>query len=354
MTVATLQSLTSPHPTATKPLSFLIPGGEGHLGNLLSCHFSALGHSVTTMTRYPERSGSRGPAKPWHTRAWDGHNLGDWIEALEQTDVLINLAGRSVDCRYNAHNRREILQSRVHSTDILGQAMQALARPPRLWLNASTATIYRHAPDRDMDEATGELGGNEPDAPASWRFSIEVAKQWEERLFALRTPKTRKIAMRAAMVMSSQAGGVFDAILRLVRMGFGGKWGAGTQYMSWIHEADFCRAVDFLIERENISGVVNLASPAPMPNDEFLYLVRDAWGIDYGLPAPEWMLAVGAFLLRTETELLLKSRRVVPGVLLNHGFSFLFPEWPRASLDLVRRWKKRYSPESDEKLSHGP
>jgi hypothetical protein len=330
-------------------LRIVIPGGEGHLGRVLAQRFSEQGHQVTTLTRnrHNPPSASRGAFSgsllPWSTVEWDGAKLGAWVETLEGADVVINLVGRSVDCRYNWKNRDEILQSRVRSTRILGEAIQRLKHPPRHWLNASTATIYRHSFDRAMDEASGEIGGNEPGAPPSWRFSIVVAQRWERTLFAAQTPNTRRIAMRAAMVMSHAKDGAFEAFLRLVRLGMGGDIGSGRQYMSWIHELDFFRAVEFLIGREDISGAVNLAAPAPLPNREFMSVLRNAYGIRIGLPAREWMLAIGAFFLRTETELVLKSRRVVPGILQSHGFEFCFPEWQMAAQDLVRRWRGRTS-----------
>ena len=253
---------------------------------------------------------------------------------------MINLAGRSVNCRYHRSNRREILQSRVRSTELLGHAMRTLRNPPRLWLNASTATIYRHSLDRAMDEA-GELGGDEQGAPDEWRFSVAVAKSWEAAFFAANTPHTRKIALRSAMTMSPDRGGVFDQLLQLVRLGLGGKAASGHQFISWIHERDFVHAVDFLIANEDIEGVVNIASPNPIPNSEFMRALRQAWGIGFGLSATEWMLDWGAFLLRTETELILKSRRVVPGRLLKLGFRFDFPNWSEAAMDLVEKWRLR-------------
>jgi len=282
---------------------------------------------------------------------WDGSSRGAWEESLGGADILINLAGRSVDCRYNARNRAEILQSRVLSTAVLGEAIRGMRHAPRVWLNASTATIYRHSYDPEMEETTGEIGGTEPDAPAEWKFSIQVAQRWEETFFSAPTPNTRKVAMRAAMVMSPAAGGIFEILLRLVRMGIGGAWGSGRQYMSWIHEEDFLRAVQFLILREDISGVVNLAAPVPLPNIEFMAALRTAWGMRLGLPAPEWMLTFGAFFLRTETELLLKSRRVVPGVLLKNGFEFCYPEWQAAARDLVSRWRECSSDRSRAELA---
>jgi uncharacterized protein (TIGR01777 family) len=259
---------------------------------------------------------------------------------VEGADVLINLAGRSVNCRYGPRQRREIMDSRVGTTRLLGRAISGLSRPPQLWLNASTATIYRHNPDRSLDES-GEIGGNEPDAPPLWRFSIEVATRWEDAFFSAVTPLTRKVALRSAIVMSSRRGGAFDLLLRLVRLGLGGASGTGRQFVSWIHEQDFIRAVEFLIAHPEISGVVNIASPNPLPNREFMRALQDSWGTKIALPAAEWMLELGAFFLRTETELILKSRRVISGLLPKSGFTFHFPEWPAAASDLVARVRSR-------------
>jgi uncharacterized protein (TIGR01777 family) len=252
---------------------------------------------------------------------------------------VINLAGRSVNCRYNPANRAEIMESRVHTTRLIGQAIAQASDPPALWMNASTATIYRHALDRDMDEGTGELGGNESGAPTAWNFSIDVARSWERALFDAATPRTRRIALRSAVVVSPDAGGAFDLLLRLVRYGLGGASGSGRQYVSWIHDADFVSAVEFLMARSELDGVVNVSSPQPLPNREFMRTLRQAWGTPIGLPATTWMLEVGALFLRTETELVLKSRRVVPGRLTEAGFQFRFPIWRDAARDLVTRWR---------------
>jgi uncharacterized protein (TIGR01777 family) len=257
---------------------------------------------------------------------WDGLTRGNWIADLEQSDVCINLAGRSVNCRYRASNRRSIYESRIRTTLLLNKVIASLTRPPRVWINASTATIYRHSLDRPMDELTGELGGGEPGAPDTWNFSIRVAKAWEEAFFSLATPRTRKVAIRSAMTFSPDRGGVFDVFLSLVRHGLGGASGSGSQFVSWIHEADFVRAIDLLIAREELTGVVNLASPNPLRNREFMRALREARGASFGLPASEWMIELGTLLMRTESELVLKSRRVVPGRLLSTGFQFLFPE----------------------------
>ena len=260
-------------------------------------------------------------------------------DEIDGCDAVINLAGRSVNCRYNAANRRDILESRVRSTRIVGEAIARAAHPPRVWLQASTATIYRHRYDAANDERSGILGGGEAGAPSSWQFSIDVARAWERTFAEAVTPRTRKVALRSAMTMSPDAGGVFDTLLGLVRVGLGGSAGDGRQFMSWIHDEDFVAAVRWLIEREAIDGIVNVASPNPLPNAEFMRLLRQAAGVPFGLPAREWMLEIGAVFMRTETELVLKSRRVVPGRLLEHGFKFRFPDWEGAAVDLCRRWK---------------
>jgi uncharacterized protein len=314
------------------PRRVVLAGGSGQVGTLLARHLHLPGTAVIVLER------TKRPA-PWRTVEWDGATLGAWARELEGADVLFNLSGRNVNCRYNAAHRREILDSRVRSTQILGEAIAQLEKPPLLWMNASTATIYRHALDRPMDEETGELGGHEPNVPDSWKFSVEVAKRWEETFFASDLPATRKIALRSAMVMSPEHGGIFDMLLRLVRFGLGGAAGDGRQFVSWIHESDFLRAIDHLIANLGISGCVNLAAPEPLPNAEFMRTLRHAWGTRIGLPATKWMLETGAIFLRTETELVLKSRRVTPLRLLQDGFQFQFPQWPVAAQDLVSRWR---------------
>jgi uncharacterized protein len=265
---------------------------------------------------------------------------GAWAAELDGADVVINLAGRSVNCRYNAANRREIMGSRMDSTRAVGEAIARAAHPPQVWLQASTATIYAHRFDAPNDEATGIIGGNEPGAPDTWRFSIDVAAAWERACEQAPTPRTRKVLMRSAMVMSPDAGGIFDTLLGLVRRGLGGRAGDGRQYISWIHERDFVRVIEWLLEHEEVTGAVNLASPNPVPNAEFMRDLRRAAGIRIGLPATRWMLEMGAVLMRTETELILKSRRVVPGRLLAAGFEFDFPHWAAAAEDLCRRQRE--------------
>ncbi len=313
-------------------MKIVIPGGTGQVGQILARHFHANGHAVTVLSRTVHQA-------PWRVITWDGLTSGAWVAELEHSDVCINLAGRSVDCRYNSSNRRAIFDSRVQSTQLLNRVIASLDHPPTVWLNASTATIYRHSLDRPMDEATGELGGNEPGAPDTWNFSIQVAKAWEKAFFSTATPSTRKVALRSAMTFSPDPGGVFDVFLNLVRHGLGGTNSPGTQFVSWIHETDFIRAIELLIATPDFTGVVNLASPHPLPNRDFLRALREAWGTRIGLPTTSWMIEIGTFLLRTESELILKSRQVIPGRLLDAGFQFTFPHWPAAARDLVSRWK---------------
>jgi uncharacterized protein len=322
-----------------RPLRIVIPGGSGQVGSLLAQHFQERGHHVTVLTRGPYSA-------PWHTVHWDGEHAGQWVEHLEQADVCINLAGQSVNCRYTRTNRDAIYDSRIRTTRLLGRVIASLSDPPKVWLNASTATIYRHALDRPMDEFSGEIGGREAisgrrRAPDTWNFSIRVATDWEDAFFSAFTPNTRKVAMRSAVVMSPTPGGAFALLLNLVRLSLGGTQGNGRQFVSWIHALDFARAVEFLIARDDIEGVVNISSPNPLPNREFMAALRDAYGMPNGIPAPRPLLELAALLLRTETELVLKSRRVVPRRLLNAGFEFQFPEWPQAADDLVRQWRAR-------------
>jgi uncharacterized protein (TIGR01777 family) len=315
-----------------KKLRIVIPGGNGQVGNLLARHFHWEGHQVTVLSRNPKHT-------PWREVAWDGRTVGDWVKVLDGSDVCINLAGRNVNCRYNQANRKEIYDSRIDSTRVLHEAMASLAQPPRIWMNASTATIYRHSLDKPMDEAMGELGGGEPGAPDTWNFSIRVAKAWEQAFFSIATPRTRKIALRSAVTFSADAGGIFDVLSTLVRRGLGGKNGGGSQMVSWVHGQDFVRAVEFLIAEESFSGAVNIASPNPLPNRMFMQALCKAWGVPIGLPAPAWLIEIGCFLMRTESELVLKSRYVVPGKLEQAGFQFLFPGWAEAAKDLVAQWR---------------
>lgn len=225
------------------------------------------------------------------------------------------------------------------STRAVGAAIARAQRPPRAWLQASTATIYAHRYDAPNDEATGIIGGSELGAPPAWRFSIKVAQAGEQAALVAHTPHTRTVLLRSAMVMSPDRGGIFDTLLRLARFGLGGPAGDGRQYVSWLHDEDFVRAVEWLIAHDDLSGPVNLAAPNPLPYGAFMHALRQAWGMPLGLPATRLMVELGAWLLRTESELPLKSRRVVPTRLLERGFAFHWPTWPEAARDLCRRWR---------------
>lgn len=315
-------------------MKIIIPGGTGQVGTVLARAFLKDGHEVVVLSRKPVIA-------PWRVVGWDAHTLGNWASEFNGADVIVNLAGRSVNCRYNPKNRRTIIESRVNSTRVVGEAIAQAVRPPSVWLQASTATIYAHRYDAPNGETTGILGGSEIHAPDTWRFSIEVATAWERALDEATVPRTRKVKLRSAMTMSPDGSGVFDVLLGLVRRGLGGRAGDGRQFVSWIHDQDFIRAIHYLIEHDTLEGPVNLAAPHPLPNADFMRALRDAWGIPFGLPASKWMLEVGTFFLRTETELILKSRRVIPGRLTQQGFTFKFPTWPDAAQDLCRRWREK-------------
>jgi hypothetical protein len=309
----------------------VLAGGSGQVGTILRRAFEAEGREVVVLSR----SGGEGTVR------WDGRTLGPWVERLDGADVVVNLAGRSVNCRYDDANRRAIMDSRVESTRVVGEAIAAVGRPPRVWLQSSTATIYAHRLDAPNDERTGILGGDEPDAPDTWRFSIDVAKSWERAANEAVTPHTRKVLLRSAIVLSPDRGGIFDVLLGLVRRRIGGAVDGGRQLVSWIHHEDFVAAVRQAIEDESLEGPLNVASPNPLPQREFFAALREAYGTRVGLPATKWMVEIGAWAMRTESELVLKSRFVVPGTLLERGFAFRHPDWPEAARDLVAAWRAR-------------
>jgi len=305
-----------------RALRIVMPGGSGHLGTVLANALHERGDDVVVISRAPL-------VLPWRVAGWE-----ELAAEVDGADVVINLAGRSVDCRYTAKHRREIVDSRVESTRAVGRAIAAARRAPRVWLQMSTATIYAHRYDAPNDERTGILGGYESNAPRSWRFSIDVATAWEQAARELTLPSTRTVLMRSAIVMSPYRGTPFSILRTLARLGAGGKAGDGRQFVSWIHHRDFARAVAFLIDRDDISGVVNIAAPNPLPNADFMRAIRRACGVPIGITAPAWLLEIASFFYRTETELLLKSRRVVPGRLQRAGFTFDFPTWDEAVREL--------------------
>jgi uncharacterized protein (TIGR01777 family) len=308
-------------------MKIVLPGGTGHLGGLLTSFLRERGHEVVVLGR----SGGQGVVR------WDGASLGAWAAELDGADAVVNLAGRSVNCRNTEANLRAMLDSRIDSTRVVGEAIAAAARPPRVWLQMSTATIYSHRLDAPNDEASGLIGGTEPDVPGYWGRSVTIAKRWEETLFSAATPHTRRVALRTAIVMWPGRGGPFGVMLAMTRAGLGGALGGGRQYVSWIHGLDFARALLWLLERDSLAGAVNVAAPAPLPQAEFARHLRRAAGMPVGLPATRGMLRLGAVFLRTDVELVLKSRRVVPGRLAADGFAFEHPHWEAAARELVAR-----------------
>ena len=311
-------------------MKIVIPGGSGHVGTLLARALTAAGHDVVVLSREPRGA-------PWLVAEWDGKTVGEWSKVIDGADVVINMAGRSVNCRYTPAHRAEIMDSRVLSTRAVGIAIARSKKPPRVWLQASTATIYAHRYDAPNDEATGIIGGSEPNAPETWRFSIDVVRAWESALDEASVPATRKVALRSAVIMSPEDGGPFATLMALVGRGLGGRAADGRQYVSWIHDSDFVRALLWIIAHDELVGVINVSSPNPLPQEDFMRALRTAAGARVGLPAMGWMLEIGALVMGTETELILKSRRVVPARLLESGFVFTQPDWPDAALDLVRR-----------------
>jgi uncharacterized protein len=315
-------------------MRIVIPGGSGQVGTLLTRAFLADGHDVVVLSRQGGGAGAR-------VVQWDARSIGPWASELDGADVVINLAGRSVNCRYTPENRRLIMESRVQSAAVVGRAIAACARPPALWLQASTATIYAHRFDAPNDDVTGRIDPRESTAPPTWQFSIDVATAWERAATENDTRATRLVLLRSAMVMSPDPGGIFATLLRLVRLGLGGAVDGGRQYVSWIHERDFVRSLYWIIQRETLAGAVNIAAPHPLPYRDFMRDLRRAAGVPIGLPATRWMVALGTWAMRTESELVLKSRRVVARRLADSGFTFEYPEWSAAASDLVRRARNR-------------
>jgi len=285
----------------------ILAGGSGFIGQILAAHFIGKGDEVVVLTR----GGNRVVNNVRYVN-WNAETIGNWVAELENCDVLINLNGKSVNCRYNNKNKKEILDSRVNATRILGEAIRMVGTPPKLWINAASATIYRHAEDRPQDEYTGELGKG---------FSVDVCKQWEAAFFEQDTPGVRKIGLRIAITLGSN-GGVMPYYFNLAKFGLGGRQGNGKQYFSWIHEHDLTGIIDFLIDYKELEGIFNVSSPNPVQNHQFMRVVRNVMRTPFGLPATKWMLAIGTRLLGTEAELVLKSRWVVPTKLQEAGYVF--------------------------------
>lgn len=302
----------------------VIFGANGFLGSYLCRHFHRQGREVVAVARH-----RHGVPREAMFLEWDGQTLGPWALALEGADLVINLAGRSVNCRYHTQNRKEIIDSRVDSTALIGRAINATNDPPKTWMNASTATWYRHAEDNPQSEWFGEPGTG---------FSVDVARRWEEAFFQAQVPgQTRKIALRTAMVLASEPGTVFDVLSHLVRHGLGGPMAGGKQRVSWLHMDDFLDIIDYLEAHPLADGVFNLSAPAASTNREWMQAFRETYAMPIGLPAPEWALKLGALVMKTETELVTKSRWIQPLRLTELGYRWRWPELRPALLNLRER-----------------
>lgn len=290
-------------------MKIIIAGGSGEIGSYLTKYFAAKGNEIVILSRHHHPSTIN-----VRTVVWDAKTLGPWKDALEGAEMIINLAGKSVNCRYTAKNKKEILASRIRSTQILGAAVQQMKKPPLIWFNAASATIYRHAMDIPQDELSGEIGDD---------FSMNVCKEWEKCFYSLQLPETRKIVMRIAITLGID-GGVISRFKNLVRFGLGGKMADGEQMMSWVHVEDIARTIEFLLVHEQVNGVVNITSPYPVSNTEFMAALRKQMHAPFGIATPKWFLALGAAIIGTETELILKSRWVIPQKLMTAGFHFKY------------------------------
>lgn len=304
-----------------KPI--VIAGANGFLGTHLVQHLKRKGYSVEGIVRQPMDTELDIPL-----HRWNGRTLGEWATRLNGAYALINLCGKSVNCRYTPANKEAILKSRAESTGILNEAIALCPKPPEVWLNASTATIYRDARDRPMMEADGEIGNG---------FSIDVAKAWETAFFAKELANTRRVALRTSLVLGQGSNSALPVLEKLTRRGLGGKIGDGQQVFSWIHIDDFCRALAHILEEDTLQGPVNVTAPAPLTNEAFMEQLRKAVGIPFGIPTPKPLLELGAILLRTETELPLKSRWVVPEKLMRSRFLWTYPFVDEALEHLVCR-----------------
>ncbi len=296
----------------------IIAGGSGFIGQELVNWF---GHNntIVVLTRAKTDTQNNTYSNTRNDNAtylqWDGKTLGSWAAELEGADLLINLAGKSVNCRYNEKNKQEIFDSRTRATTVLGLAVKQAVRPPKLWINAASATIYRHATDKAQDDITGEIGNG---------FSVEVCKLWEKTFFEQRTPFTRKAALRMAIALGN--GGVMVPYFNLLKFALGGRQGSGRQMYSWVHIADVCRMIEWIDEHDELEGIYNCSSPNPVTNNDFMQALRKVTGHTIGLPAYTWMLKMGAAVIGTETELLLKSRWVIPTKIMATGFRFTYPD----------------------------
>jgi uncharacterized protein (TIGR01777 family) len=300
----------------------VLAGGNGYLGRVLADYYKNKATEIVILSRHEKQQEAN-----IRTVFWDGKTLGKWAAELVNADMLINLCGKNVNCRYTDKNKKEIFASRLLPTELLGNTIHDLVEPPKLWISITSATIYRHAEDRPQDEETGETGSG---------FSVDVCKAWETAFHKYETPKTRKVALRMGIVLG-RSDGVFPRLLKLVQLGMGGKQGNGQQYVSWVHEHDAARSTEWLADHQELQGVFNCTAPYPVKNTRLMRVIRNINGTLFGLPVPKWLLAAGAVFIGTETELILKSRWVMPKKLMSSGFKFQFGQVQDAVSEILRK-----------------
>lgn len=305
-------------------MKIVVAGGSGFLGKSLQKHWEEQGHRVVNLSRKPISK---------NDIFWDGLTLGAWLHVLEGASVLVNLSGKSVDCRYSDVNKQEIYESRIITTQLLGEALKSVANPPKLLINASSATIYIHAESQQMNEEGGILGDD---------FSMNICKEWEKAFFSEDVSRIRKVAIRSSIVLGNE-GGAFPKMKTIARIGLGGYQGNGNQLISWIHIVDFCKALDYIMQHEDLVGSINVTAPVPVTNKLFMQELRTKLRVPFGINTPVFVLELASILMQTETELLLKSRNVVPEKLLNHGFIFEYPVIQKAIEHLIQALVKKRS-----------
>jgi hypothetical protein len=312
----------------------VIAGGTGFIGQELIKYFGKKNKVIILTRQITDEKNNRNYYNSLRKEdllnikfiKWDGKTITEWAKELEGSDLVINLSGKSVNCRYNEKNKKEIFDSRTNATKVMGEAIQKCTKPPSLWINASSATIYRHAEDHAQDEYSGEFHND---------FSVQVCKLWEETFYEQQTSATRKVALRMAITLGP--GGVLIPYFNLLKLGLGGRQGSGKQMYSWVHIEDTCRVIEWVFEHNNMKGTYNCCSPNPITNNEFMKTLRKATGHNIGFPAFTWMLKAGAVIIGTETELILKSRWVIPTKILESGFHFRFPKLKDAFKDIISK-----------------
>jgi len=297
-------------------MKIIIAAGTGFLGRNLEKYYLNKNYEVKILTRNPKRK---------NEIFWNAKTIGAWKNELENADILINLTGKSVDCRYNEKNKKEIYDSRINSTRVLQKAIDESQNPPKIWLNASSATIYVHSETHLNTESNGIIGDD---------FSMNICKSWEKEFFKIENQNIRKVALRTSIVLEKKRG-AFPKFMQISKLGLGGKQGRGNQLMSWIHIDDFCEAVNFIIENENLKGAINITAPKPLSNENMMSQIRKKIKVKFGIPSPVWLLEIASIFIRTETELMLKSRNVYPEILLENRFKFRYPSFDNALNQLV-------------------